>query len=404
MITRITLKRLPLENLKRKPFRTAALVIVVMMLTLAFFGGSLLSMNLRNGLRSMQERMGADLMVVPQDTGAKAEALLTNGGSNTFYFTNDIENLVSKADGISQVTAQTYISSLAAACCDEKVQIIGFNPATDFVITPWITSQFDGTLKDGEVVAGSNISVSGNNTIKLYGHEFPVAAQLGSTGTSLDNSVFVNMSTIPSIVSYSSSVGHTAIPAEYADKAVSAILIKVKDGYDAKQVSLNITKESGLEGLGFVYPGGVTATTKTNLDALVGYVTLFVAVFWIMGLIVLLAVFASAMNERKKEFAAYRIMGATRGTLIALIVKESALIGLVGGVIGIAGASLAVFPFNTLISRQLQLPYLQTDALKVVALVAVSLVFAVATGLLASIVTAVKLSAPETYLTLREGE
>ena len=211
------------------------------------------------------------------------------------------------------------------------------------------------------------------------------------------------MSTIPSIVSYSSSVGHTAIPAEYADKAVSAILIKVKDGYDAKQVSLNITKESGLEGLGFVYPGGVTATTKTNLDALVGYVTLFVAVFWIMGLIVLLAVFASAMNERKKEFAAYRIMGATRGTLIALIVKESALIGLVGGVIGIAGASLAVFPFNTLISRQLQLAVL-TDALKVVALVAISLVFAVATGLLASIVTAVKLSAPETYLTLREGE
>ena len=60
MITRITLKRLPLENLKRKPFRTAALVIVVMMLTLAFFGGSLLSMNLRNGLRSMQERMGPD--------------------------------------------------------------------------------------------------------------------------------------------------------------------------------------------------------------------------------------------------------------------------------------------------------------------------------------------------------
>ena len=34
----------------------------------------------------------------------------------------------------------------------------------------------------------------------------------------------------------------------------------------------------------------------------------------------------------------------------------------------------------------------------------ISLVFAVATGLLASIVTAVKLSAPETYLTLREGE
>ena len=59
MITRITLKRLPLENLKRKPFRTAALVIVVMMLTLAFFGGSLLSMNLRNGTHGSRPHGGA---------------------------------------------------------------------------------------------------------------------------------------------------------------------------------------------------------------------------------------------------------------------------------------------------------------------------------------------------------
>ena len=346
MITRITLKRLPMENLKRKPFRTAALVIVVMMLTLAFFGGSLLSMNLRNGLRSMQERMGPAHMVVPQDTGAKAEALLTNGGSNTFYFTNDIENLVSKADGISRVTAQTYISSLAAACCDEKVQIIGFNPATDFVITPWITSQFDGTLKDGEVVAGSNISVSGNNTIKLYGHEFPVAAQLGSTGTSLDNSVFVNMSTIPSIISYSSSVGHAAIPAEYADKAVSAILIKVKDGYDAKQVSLNITKGSGLEGLGFVYPGGVTATTKTNLDALVGYVTLFVAVFWIMGLIVLLAVFILRiikLAERQRSSFS-RIYGY--GVASILFFHVAVNIGMTIGMAPVIGIPLPFFSYG----------------------------------------------------------
>ncbi len=195
--------------------------------------------------------------------------MLTNGSASTFYFTNETPRTGPKADGIYEVTEQTYISSLAAACCDEKVQIIGFNPDTDFVITPWITSQFDGTLQDGEVVAGASISVSGNNTIKLYGHEFPVAAQLGRPAPAWT----IRCSSIcpPSPdVSYSSSVGHAAIPAEYADKAVSAILIKVKDGYDAKQVSLNITKESGLEGLGFVYPGGVTATTKTNLDALVG--------------------------------------------------------------------------------------------------------------------------------------
>lgn len=135
MTQHITLGGLPLVNLKRKPFRTAALTIVVAMLTVAFYGGSLLSMNLEAGLNSMQERMGADLMVTPQNTKNEAEALLTNGSASTFYFTNEITDEVAKADGIDEITEQTYISSLAAACCDEKVQIIGFNPDTDFVIT-----------------------------------------------------------------------------------------------------------------------------------------------------------------------------------------------------------------------------------------------------------------------------
>ena len=152
MTQHITLGGLSLVNLKRKPFRTAALTIVVAMLTVAFYGGSLLSMNLEAGLNSMQERMGADLMVTPQNTKNEAEALLTNGSASTFYFTNEITDEVAKADGIDEITEQTYISSLAAACCDEKVQIIGFNPDTDFVITPWIASQFDGTLQRGRLL------------------------------------------------------------------------------------------------------------------------------------------------------------------------------------------------------------------------------------------------------------
>lgn len=64
----------------------------------------------------------------------KAEALLTNGNPSTFYFTKDIADEVMQADGIAQATEQTYISSLAAACCAEKLQIIGYDPDTDFVI------------------------------------------------------------------------------------------------------------------------------------------------------------------------------------------------------------------------------------------------------------------------------
>ncbi len=403
-VPHITLSKLPLVNLRRKPFRTAALAIVVGMLAFAFHGGSLLSMNLSNGLESMQERMGADLMVTPQNTETKAEALLTGNASSTFYFTNDIGAQVARTDGVYESTVQTYISSLAAACCDEKVQIIGFNPDTDFVITPWMASQVDGTLRRGQVVAGSGINVSVEGTVRLYGHEFPVAAQLADTGTSLDNSVFVNMDTVSDVISYSARTGHAAIPEKYAGKAVSAVLVKVKDGYSARQVASNIAKTTGITSLGYVYPGGITAATKANLKTIIRYAAVFVAVFWGMGLIVMLAVFSSSMNERKREFAAYRILGATRATLVGIIVKESAIIGAIGGLIGISCASLMVLPFNGLIAKELQLPYLQIGVGKVLMLTAVSLLFAVVTGLIAVIATAVRLSTPQTYLTLREGE
>ena len=83
MPSHIALRGLPIENLKRKPFRTGALLAVVTILALTFFGGTMLTMNLNTGMTSMEKRLGADLMVVPQNTVQKAEALLTNGNPST---------------------------------------------------------------------------------------------------------------------------------------------------------------------------------------------------------------------------------------------------------------------------------------------------------------------------------
>ena len=353
----------------------------------------------------MEKRLGADLMVVPQDTAQKAEALLTNGNPSTFYFTRDIATEVKQADGIEQASEQTYISSLAAACCDEKLQIIGYDPSTDFVIEPWVASQFKGTLEDGKMIAGATVNVSTDGTIELYGRKWPVVAQLANTGTSLDNSVFINQATVPDMVAASSKVSKQVMPMEYAGKAVSTVMIKVKQGYEAQTVAENIKRiDSRFADLGYVYPGGITANTKTSLTALVTYLKVFVAVIWVMGVIVLLAVFASSVNERKREFASLRIMGATRGMLNVIILKESAIIGLIGGVIGVGVASLVIFPFSSLIGKQLQLPYLQAGPAAVIGFIAITIVCSTAIGIVGSLLTMWRLGRPEAYLTLREGE
>ena len=61
MPSHIALRGLPIENLKRKPFRTGALLAVVTILALTFFGGTMLTMNLNTGMTSMEKRLGADL-------------------------------------------------------------------------------------------------------------------------------------------------------------------------------------------------------------------------------------------------------------------------------------------------------------------------------------------------------
>ncbi len=400
----ITLKRLPLENLKRKPLRTAALLVAAACLSAIFFGGSLISMNLAQGLNSMRARMGADIMVIPNGTHTKAEALLTNGGSSTFYFTNNIEDLVRRSPGVQKASAQTYISSLSAGCCAEKLQIIGFDPDSDFVIGPWIYSQHKKTLHKGEMIAGANVLVSYKNTVRLFGHQWPVVAQLAKTGTSIDNSVFVRRESVPQVVEYSTKVHHTAIPKEYAKKAISAVLVKVRKGYSAKQVAQNIKKTTGLSSIGIVFPGGITATTQANLGVFTRSLTFIIAACWIVGLLVLIVVFATSLNERKKEFASLRILGFTRKMLLGVATRESAILGFAGGVIGVASASLIIFPYSSLISSQLQLPYLEVTALPVIALMAVSIVLSLLSVVAASAITTWRIAMRETYLTLRAGE
>ena len=180
--------------------------------------------------------------------------------------------------------------------------------------------------------------------------------------------------------------------------------MKVRKGYSAKQVAQNIKKTTGLSSIGIVFPGGITATTQANLGVFTRSLTFIISACWIVGLLVLIVVFATSLNERKKEFASLRILGFTRKMLLGVATRESAILGFVGGVIGVASASLIIFPYSSLISSQLQLPYLEVTALPVIALMAVSVVLSLLAVVAASALTTWRIAMRETYLTLRAGE
>ncbi|WIK63893.1 ABC transporter permease [Gleimia hominis] len=395
---------LAVQNLRQAGLRTGVLTTVVAILTFVFYAGSLMSLNLYSGLTNLQNRMGADLMIVPKDARDQAEQVMLEGGPQTFYFDTDVLEQIKSVAGVEEATAQTFIASLNLGCCAAKVQIIGFDPQTDFVIQPWIKTAYSGNLKDGELIVGSNVHPSSDGKIRLFRHRFPVAAQLAGTGTSYDNTVFVNRNTIRDMRKRAAGIGRRTLPESQIDNAVSAVMVNVGDRYKSQKVKDRIRELPGMEDTVTISPATLTNKVKAGMDIVTLYVTGFVALFWVAGLAVLFAVFTSAAQSRKKELASLRIMGATRRLLARMLMQEAVVIGVIGGAIGSGLGALVMFPFASFIRQTVQLPYLESGFTTGVWLAVACIAGAALVSVLACVTSSGRMLSKETYLTLREGQ
>jgi putative ABC transport system permease protein len=106
-------------------------------------------------------------------------------------------------------------------------------------------------------------------------------------------------------------------------------------------------------------------------------------------------------NERKKEFAILRGMGASRKELSVLITREALYVSLLGSVIGAVFAAVSITLFANLIRSSLELPFLMPGALGTAGLLILSVAASVAAGILASMSCVRKVSRVDTALILR---
>ncbi|WP_010254671.1 ABC transporter permease [Treponema primitia] len=398
----LTTRRIAIRNLLHKPFRTACLVIAAAIVAFTLFSGAVLTASLRNGIDRMIQRFGADLMVVPSGYSEKASALLLRGEPQVFYFNQALVQNIAQVDGIKQLSPQFYLTSLEDECCSLPVQLIGFDPQTDFVVQPWIAEVMHDGIKDGEMVVGSEITVQKSGALKFFNHDYPVAAKLRKAASGLDTSIFMTMNTLRDLVDAAHKEGYIFIADREPEGAISSILVRLDKDSNITKVSRLIKDEN--PGVDVIASSRMFQGITESLTALTAYAKGFSAVLWILAVVVLGAVFSGSINERKKEFAVIRVLGATREKLAAIVLQEAALTGLTGGLIGTALAALVVFPFSTFISLRLQLPYIQPRGLELLWITVVSLVLSFIVGPLASIYSAVKISRAETYYTMREGE
>ena len=166
------------QNLKRKPFRSGCLVFIVAFFAFTLFAGTVFNQNLSLGMQSLAGRLGADILIVPYGYNKDLQVALLRGEPSSFYLKAELANKLRAVAGVKAVSPQLFLASLDAGCCSAKVQLIGYDPATDFVIRPWMQGNLQAPLADSQVVVGSRIISGVDDEVEFFAQKFTVAARV----------------------------------------------------------------------------------------------------------------------------------------------------------------------------------------------------------------------------------
>lgn len=377
-------QKLPVLNLIRRPARSAALLCMVALLSFTVFGGVVTVSGLRRGLSSLGERLGADIMVIPEEAAEKKglESIVLQGSTGYFYMDETKQEEIAEAAGNSRVTSQIFLASLAASCCSAKVQLIGFDPDTDYAVLPWIRKSFDGSLQEMEVVVGSDITSDEGDTLMFYDTPCTVAAKLTRTGTNYDRCVFAGSDTIRVLTQ--SSVGKNLNQFRDIDPnhVISCVLVSVEDGadIDAAVSAINDT----VSGVRAVRTNSLIADTADSLRGISRIIHILIAVVLVLAFIILLIAFTMLIHERGREFAILRVLGVSENALSKSVWGEILLLCLTGALGGVLAAVIVTLPFAGALQGRLNMPVLMPSAGALLLYLLLAVLLAVGAGSLSA--------------------
>jgi putative ABC transport system permease protein len=323
-----------LKNLLRRPSRAAILVLAIALLVSALVFALSFVRRVDASIRLTSERLGADLIVVPTGARGAAEDVLLDNKVTTFYMDRSIVDRVRAIRGVARVTSQTYLATLAGACCDvPESMVVLFDQESDFVVRPWLPRDA-GKLAKGEAIVGSesalNISLGLTRVDSfLFGSVFRTKGVLERTGTGLDTAIFIDESNLDDI----RRKGKVAARPE----SISVVFVKVSEGQDPQRIAAVVENT-------IIEADAVARRDlgKSVLRSLRDIGRMFLVTFVLAAILAALlawAVFSGVANERAREVGIMRAIGAKESQVTRLFLLEVVTVGLVGSLVGIVSGT-----------------------------------------------------------------
>lgn len=391
-----------IKDIQRHAFLNACLLATVVILSVMLFSVTVISVSLKKGMGNMRKRLGADIMLVPKGEREKAENMLLEGSRSNFYFDGAVYEKVQSIDGISDSTSQCFLKSLSADCCSSEVQIVFFDPETDFVVGPWIETEYKKKLSGDAVIVGSDI-VSEDGRIKLFGQEYPIASQMARTGTALDSSVYFSTDAKVELLKNAEEKGSFLTEEQKKGDILSSIFINVDGSHTAEQIIDSAHKTIG-DIFDVVYPKKLHESLSGSLGKITGVVNVISLSLGILLVAILLIINSIIMKGRKSEIALLRVLGHRKKDLVRKLLSEMGLISLAGALGGSLLGALIVIPFGRYIGKSLDMPYLGPGIASVLLQILLIVGLVILIVFLSSVFFIIRTTNIEPYLALRKEE
>jgi putative ABC transport system permease protein len=397
----MSLMGLVLKNIRGNAVRSLLAFLCVLGVSAFFMSTMVVSRGTQESMQKGLQRLGADILVVPYGAQTDIETALLMGKPSHIWMPEAYLDEIAGMDGVAAVSPQIYLQSLfQASCCSvSETFLVVYDPKTDFTVTPWLRKNLGRELTTGEVVGGAYIfSPDDDGTIKLYGTVLKLVGNLEPTGTGMDQTIFFTVDTAEEIAG--ASLTRAVSPLVIPRGEISSILVKLKPGVDVHTVMapiyLNISDAVPIPS------PQLFGTFREQMLGLLGGVMVFISLAWILSAVLIGLVFAMSANERQRQMAVLRAMGATRWYVLRSLLAESSLLAATAATLGSIIGIFGIFIFQSYFAGTLKMPFLFPSVTSLLELYVLSLAISLITIAIATVYPAVKISRMEPAMGMRE--
>ena len=397
----MSLTRLALKNITGSRFRSWVVALCALLVAAFVLSTTLIIRGAENSLRLANERLGADIVVVPQGAETSVESALLMGVPAEVWMPEEKMAQVAEVPGVAQVSPQLFLSTLEdAVCCSApSMFLVAYDPATDFTLRPWLEETIGDVLKLGEAIGGTFVFTPElADNIMLYGYFVTLRANMEATGTGIDQSMFFTFDTAQDISRIS--LSRAEQPLEIPEDQISAVMVRVEEGADPHEVALDIVQQ--VEGVSPIESPNLFTTYRQQLNGLLRSVLLVLVITWILSVLLIGLVFSMAAHERRRQLGVLRALGATRRFVMQTLLTEADLLALTGGLLGVLIAVLTIYFLRRPIVNDIGIPFLFPALPSLLAQVVIGLGLALFSVTLAALLPAYRISHAEPADAMRE--